>query len=303
MSDRRAYEGTLLGEKLSQRFREKGINPDLIELDDVLDRALRTQRQPVLAINQVKQVLRTKEYLLNLAIERLLLQRSEEWQQKAGLTGHLSSADEGHPAHARNPAHECDDEGQTDRASNGHEGDVSSSHLNDGDGGHSSHASDGHSTRAASSSTNGDGMGHEGIAGNGQSGSAHPSPPIRGVGATIDVPKGHHSAAPTAANPNREPSVAALRAVHNAEMRRAKYILRLPDGKDLTEIYGSEVAHYETTTARHAVVNYVMRVIRRDYPSIDPSKLLGSEGSNALPLASLQRIVKEAEESVYGQVA
>jgi hypothetical protein len=179
-----ADKATAIGEKLAQRLRDKGTDVVQIELDAALDRALQKHANPEFAINQMKMVCRNKEDIFNAAMKRLLLQRSDAWQQKAGLTGHSPSANEGHSDIARNPAPECDDDGQIQSASNGHSPSASSSQLNDGDGGHLMGASDGQPRHAASPSPQGDGMGQRDCARNGQSSYDHPSPTVRGVGAT-----------------------------------------------------------------------------------------------------------------------
>lgn len=73
---------------------------------------------------------------------------------------------------------------------------------------------------------------------------------------------------------------------------------RLHDGKIYTELYGRELPYYQTKAEPMAIQHLIIKTIRRDYPTIDPNKRLGEEGSNTLSRASLENIIKHAEEVI-----
>lgn len=299
MSERHAA----FGEKLRKAYERRGTDINQIRLDAQLDAVLAKHNQMDFAANNMAMICINDRTLLKAAMMRLVGAYAEGMRKESGSDGPDPSAGNGLDGHASEPLTDDGDGGQPTGASDGHTRFAASPSPHGGGKGHTASAGNGHGLHAHPSPTQGDDRGHRSGAGDGLITSAPSSPLVRGAGATLGTPEGQGTIAPVAANPQREPSRATLAASHRAEMRAAKFILKLPDGRDITQIRLGEAAHYETKTAGEAVVNYVMKVLRRDYASFDPNKLLGSDDKGAVPMPSLQRLIREAQEAIYGKAA
>ena len=300
---------TVFGSRLREEYEKRGYDFDQIRLDAQIDAAISKHNRIDFVANNLAMIALNDRAILKAAMMRLTMMRLAV-QEKGGLGGHVGSASNGHASTTPEPL--TDDEAGGHAYSTVDDGQVVSAHASShqGDGtGHCKGASNGQTPSARPSSHDPrvkpeeDGEGQGAYASNGQPTVAPPSQSIRGAGAIPGVPEGLPNVAPAAANLQRPPSRAALRAAHRAEMRTAKFVMRLPDNKDITEIKLGEAAYYETKTADSAVINYVMKVLRRDYAAYDQSKFLGSDEEGAVPLISLQRIIKDAQEAVYGHAA